>query len=360
MRPCLADGLPASKTPKSHRGSTEKHGHERRSVVTVRDGLRNPGSEENARGVDSRDRTARPAGARAIRAPPIVSLGVDDSSADRGAVEGTDVGDADFTAKQVVGMNLHFGWSVDGDIDVFIADDVESDNGARYGRAAAAAVDVDADAAGSGGVKKICEVTRDVISSDGVVLHVVCGRPERWTDMRVEGNAAKAIANKLVVTDQVLRDTARAGAIGEESNAGTTDLHTVAGGDIISYRIADYAIVGREEGTGGADRRMGGKYNTALERIVDDVVLGHQISLTDGRFVANQKAIGVAGDEITRNSAVGNSDEVNRAAAVAGFVSLVGGLPGAARREAGKNEPWALIVVDHAVVADSDVGGANS
>ncbi len=105
---------------------------------------------------------------------------------------------------------------------------------------------------------------------------------------------------------------------------------------------------------------MGGKYDAALERVVVEVVLGHHIPLADAGFVANQEAIGVAGYEITGNSAVGNADEVDRSAAVASFVHLVRGLARAASGGACEEEPWALIVVDHAVVADSDVGGANS
>jgi hypothetical protein len=103
--------------------------------------------------------------------------------------------------------------SVDGDIDVFIADDVECDYGARDGRAAAAAVDVDADAAGSGGVEGIREVTPDVIPGDGVVVHIVGRRPEGGADMGVEVNTADAIADQRVEADDVLRNSARAEAV---------------------------------------------------------------------------------------------------------------------------------------------------
>src|ERR1700693_4346950 len=100
---------------------------------------------------------------------------------------------------------------------------------------------------------------------------------------------------------------------------------------------------------------MRGKHDPALERVVDERVIGYQVPLADGGFVADQKTIGITCHVVIRNSAARNSNQVNGAAAVSGFVHLVDGLSRTTGSGAGKVQARVGIVVDHTVIANCDV-----
>lgn len=54
-----------------------------------------------------------------------------------------------------------------------------------------------------------------------------------------------------------------------------------------------------------AGRRMGGKYNPALERVVLDNIPDEQIVATFAGFVADQDTVGVAADKVVGQDMLG-------------------------------------------------------
>src|SRR5580700_1057772 len=90
----------------------------RTAIVIVRDGFVKPRGETNVGSAACRAARA----ARAGRTSPIVLGRVDAAGARLGAVESTNVGDANFAAQQIVEMDVDLGRSVDRYVHVLIAD----------------------------------------------------------------------------------------------------------------------------------------------------------------------------------------------------------------------------------------------
>jgi hypothetical protein len=108
------------------------------AIVIVPDGFVKPRREMNVGAAGCRT----PGAARASRAPPIVLGGVDAARTCFGGVEGANVGDANFTAQQIVEVDVYLGRGVDGYVHVLIANHVVRDDGAANRRAAVAAIDI--------------------------------------------------------------------------------------------------------------------------------------------------------------------------------------------------------------------------
>src|SRR5664279_982402 len=219
-------------------------------------------------------------------APEVID-GVNTSGADGGLVEGADIGDAVVGPEEVVEVNFDLGGGVDGDVVIFVADDILVYDGAAHGRASIAAVDVDADGTGGGGVSGVLEVAGDVVADDLVVRHVVGRETEGRTNVGVKGDSTEAVAGEFVAKDDVAGDRARTGAVGKHAYPGAADLHPVGGGDVLGDGVMVHAVMGREGGRHCANRRMRGHDDTALERVVDEHVVDHQVVAALGGFVAD-------------------------------------------------------------------------
>src|ERR1019366_6398061 len=142
----------------------------------------------------------------------------------------------------------------------------------------------------------------------------------------------------------------------------TSNLHAVAGREVLRHRIVVHPMVRSERWRGLARWRMRSKHNAALQRVVLDSVVDEQVVMAFGGLVTDQDAIGIASDEVARNDRVGCPDQVKGAAAVPGFIGLINAitrLAGAAGKRPGENQARCRIVVDDAVVLDRDIRSAH-
>jgi len=102
---------------------------------------------------------------------------------------------------------------------------------------------------------------------------------------------------------------------------------------------------------------MGSEHDAAFERIVFDDVVNQDIVAAFCGLIADQYAVGIAGNQIGGHQRVNGSDEMNGTAAVAALVGLIGGLAVASR--AGAEDGAFLVVIDDRIVSDGDVGRAD-
>jgi hypothetical protein len=293
------------------------------AIVIVPDGFVKPRSETNVGSAVCRASRA----ARAGRTSPIVLGRVDAAGARLGGVESTNVGDANFAAQQIVEMDVDLGRSVDRYVHVFIADYVVRNDGAANRRAAIAAIDIDTHAARRGRVECIGEVSGNEVADDHVCVHVIRGSAEGRADVGVESNTPESITGQLVVDDHIIRGAAGTNAIGKEADSRATNLHAIVLGNVFGHGVVVNPIVGRPN---RAHRRMRGKNDAALQRIVLDGVVDEQIVAAFRGLVADEDAVGIAGDSVAGHCGVYRSDEVKCATAITGFIGLEGRLSRAA------------------------------
>ena len=101
-------------------------------------------------------------------------------------------------------MHIHFGRSIDRYVNILVADYVLGNDGATNRGTTIAAIDVDSHTAGSGGVGLICEITGNRIKDDFVPTHVVGGKPNRGSNVRVQCDASQSIMFERVPNDHVV------------------------------------------------------------------------------------------------------------------------------------------------------------
>lgn len=304
----------------------------------------------------------RPAGCRAshaartTRAPPIIFGRVDAARA-RCTVEGANVGHANIAAEQVVEMGTNRSGSVDGNVHLFVLNQVLRNDGALDRRTATAAIDVDSGGAGRGRVERVGAVPGDEVANDHIPIHVIRRGAKSGTHMRVQSDTRNTIVGQLVPNDQVTRGAPGAFAIGKKADSRSSDLHPVRVGDVVGDSIVENSIVGSVIGRSGTHRRMGGKDDAALERVVRDGVVDDDVVVACSRFVADQDAIGTAGHSVAGHHNVHRSYKVKRTAAVTAFIGLIGGLAVASR--AGAENGSFLVIVHDPIVEDGGVRSAD-
>ena len=294
--------------------------------------------------------------ARAIRTPPII-LGRIDASRARGAVEGANVGHANISAEQVVEMGAKRGGIVDGNVHLFVLDQVLRNDGALNRRTAIAAIDVDSGGAGRGRVERVGAVPGDEVADDHIPIHVIRWSAKSGPHMRVQSDTRNTIVCQLVPNDQVTRGASGPFAIGKKADSRSSDLHTVRVRDVVGYSIVENSMVGSVIGRSGTNGRMGGKDDAALQRVVRDDVVDEHVFVACCGLVADQDAIGIARHDVTGHHNVHRSHKVKSAAAISAFIGLKGGL--AVASGAGtKNGPF-LVIVHDPIVEDCGVRSAD-
>ena len=179
--------------------------------------------------------------------------------------------------------------------------------------------------------------------------------------MRMQIHAANAITDQFVIADPVIGYAAGAHPIGKKSDAGAANGHAVALRSVIRHGVLEHSIVCVETRrlvvVGSAWMRR--QHDSALKRIVDERISRNHIVLARSGFVADQETVGVSRNIIPRNGAVGDSDQMNRTAAVAGFVRFINGLARASMSRAAETQARILVIVNNVVIANGDIRGAH-
>src|ERR1700733_15193121 len=101
-------------------------------------------------------------------------------------------------------MDIHFGGSIDGYVDILVADYVLGNDGATNRGTTIAAIDVDSHTAWSGGGGLTYEITGNRIKDDFVPTHVVGGKHKRGSNVRVQCDAPQSIMYERVPNDHVV------------------------------------------------------------------------------------------------------------------------------------------------------------
>ena len=107
---------------------------------------------------------------------------------------------------------------------------------------------------------------------------------------------------------------------------------------------------------------MGGKDDATLQRVVLDDVVDEQIVMAFRGLVADQDAVGIAGDEVAGHDRIDGSHQVKGATAVPGFIGLINpiaGLAGTTRKCPRELEARCCVIVFDGVVADGNVRSAH-
>src|ERR1700722_2640817 len=304
-------------------------------IVVASNGLSKPGDEANVGSAGGRAFLA----AGASRTSPIVLRGVDAAGADGGVVKRTHVCNANFAPQQVVQMGVDLGRSVHGDVHVLIADQVAGDDSTDDRRAAVTAIDVDAHGPRRGRVGLVGKVSSDVVADDHVAAHIVRGSAKSGTYVGVQSDTAQAVASQFVVDDDVIGGSARAVAIGKKPDSRASNLHPVVSRDVVAHGVVVHAVVGREIRRARAGGWMRGQNDAAFQRVVPDDIVREQIVAAFGGLVANQDAVGIAGNIVPGHDRAPRANQVKCPPAVAVFIVLVhaaAGLAGTSRWCAGE------------------------
>src|SRR5712691_7132216 len=108
---------------------------------------------------------------------------------------------------------------------------------------------------------------------------------------------------------------------------------------------------------------MGGKNDTALQRVVLDDVTDEQIVAALRSLVTDQDAVGIARDEVAGDDRIDRSDQVKRATAVTSFIGLINSVAGLIRT-AGEFprelQARGCVIVFDGIIANGNVGGAHN
>src|ERR1035438_7781338 len=139
--------------------------------------------------------------------------------------------------QQRVQMDVDLGRSIDRYVDILVADYVLGNHGATNRRTAIAAIDVDSHTARGGGVESVGKVSGNRIADDLVPTHVICRKPKRGSHVRVQRDASQPVTSERVPDDHVVGHAAAARSIGKHARPRTSNLHAVAGRDVLSHRI---------------------------------------------------------------------------------------------------------------------------
>src|SRR5450432_1127894 len=104
------------------------------------------------------------------------------------------------------------------------------------------------------------------------------------------------------------------------------------------------------------------QHDAAFQLVILDDVMDQEIVAALRSLVADQHAIGIAGDKVARHDGVYCAYQMERSAAVTGFIVLISaasGLVGAANSRSREYQARGFIIIQDVVVADGDVRSAH-